>query len=618
MTEESRLQVNKNPIELVIEDLHLSIDLRHQYMPWKITGTKEILKGINGIASPGKVLAILGGSGSGKTTFLNTLAGRMKESHMKGSISINGQRYDTTDNKLHSKLLSLGAYVTQDDYLLPNLTVRETLTFAAQLKLPSTMSSQQKKQRVETIITELRLTACAETIIGNQFVRGISGGEKRRVSIGVQLLTNPSVLYLDEPTSGLDSTTAHNLMQTLLYLAHTYQTTIVCTLHQPRSDIFDMFDDVMLLSNGYVAYFGEAKMVKFFAKVGYEFPIYANPADIAMDLVTVDTKNEKTQAASSTRLEQIVDGYKEYAEKKQMTPQEQKSDESIVHNTSNNMSMLDLSVTSNERPSALQQFTVLYTRALRNILRDKLAFFSKLIYSVVLAVLLGGICYDLGHDQVGYRDRYGFISLVLGLTPFMAIISSCLVQWHFERIVFTRERQDNLYDLGPFFAAKLVSEVPFDILFNVLYSSIIYWMTNLNNGLDRFFMFIFLVHLLIYWTQSMGYAFGALIPHLPSATTAANAIFTVFVLVDGWVVNYDDIPIVFKWVKYISPLAYGYEALVINEFKGEDFYCTEEQAAQSFGYCPVETGEDVIQQLSMEHATISRSIGVIICSICGV
>jgi ABC-type multidrug transport system ATPase subunit len=169
---------------------------------------KEILTGISGSVNPGEVLALMGPSGSGKTTLLSLLAGRISQSSTGGSVTYNDKPYS---KYLKSKI----GFVTQDDVLFPHLTVKETLTYAARLRLPKTLTREQKKQRALDVIQELGLERCQDTMIGGAFVRGVSGGERKRVSIGNEIIINPSLLLLDEPTSGLDSTTA---LRTILML----------------------------------------------------------------------------------------------------------------------------------------------------------------------------------------------------------------------------------------------------------------------------------------------------------------------------------------------------------------------------------------------------------------
>lgn len=197
--------------------------------------TKTILHDVSANMPRGTLTAIIGGSGSGKTTMLNTMAERIKSRRLTitGNTLFNGQR---GINSIRS------AYVMQQDVLLPTLTVRETLQYSANLRLPPPTTEAERKKVVEEAILELSLKECADTRIGNNIHKGCSGGEKRRTSIGVQLLSNPSVLFLDEPTTGLDATSAFQLVRTLKSLAGKGRT-IITTIHQPRSEIWGLFDN---------------------------------------------------------------------------------------------------------------------------------------------------------------------------------------------------------------------------------------------------------------------------------------------------------------------------------------------------------------------------------------
>lgn len=207
-------------------------------------GTQEIkiLDNISADMPAGQVMAIIGGSGSGKTSLLNAMAHRMR-----------GQNLQITGSTIFNESPNLSsirhAYVMQQDVLLPQLTVRETLRYSAELRLPSGTPAEERERVVEEVILQLGLKECADTPIGDGAHKGCSGGEKRRVSIGVQLLANPSVLFLDEPTTGLDATSAYQLVRTLKNLARKGRT-IITTLHQPRSEIWEMFDRITLLAKG--------------------------------------------------------------------------------------------------------------------------------------------------------------------------------------------------------------------------------------------------------------------------------------------------------------------------------------------------------------------------------
>lgn len=290
---------NLRPVQLDVRHLNYSIrpsldadwDSLKLAMRCRRPSARQLLHDVNISVRPGQLLAILGSSGSGKTTLLDLLACRHEAGTLDGSITLNG-RERTLD-----LVKEYGGYVMQEDRLFPSLTVRETLTFVARLKMPARFSLEEKTERVEQVIAELGLIHVADSPIGGSMLRGISGGERRRVSIGAQLLLDPSILFLDEPTSGLDSFTANNVVETLQSLARSNRT-IVTTIHSPRSDIVKLFDLILILSQGppfcvpekqteqvlsslgRTVYFGPGdQVVAHFEGAGYPCPRYTNPAD---------------------------------------------------------------------------------------------------------------------------------------------------------------------------------------------------------------------------------------------------------------------------------------------------------------------------------------------------
>lgn len=240
--------------------------------------TRTIVNGVSGTARPGELVAMLGPSGSGKTTLLTALAGRLS-GKISGSITYNGQPFSASVRRRTG-------FVAQDDVLYPHLTVLETLTYAALLKLPSSLSRREKAEQAEAVAEELGLTRCRNSIVGGPMLRGVSGGERKRVSIGQEMLVNPSLLMADEPTSGLDSTTALRIVAALRSVARGGRT-VVATVHQPSSRLFRMFDKVVVLSSeGFPIYSGGVNgVMDYFASIGYEPGFnFVNPADFLLDL----------------------------------------------------------------------------------------------------------------------------------------------------------------------------------------------------------------------------------------------------------------------------------------------------------------------------------------------
>lgn len=268
---------------LQFEDVRYSLAMYKE--PWwclagsNHSGPKSdcvILTGVTGVVRPGEIMALLGPSGSGKTTMLTAMAGRLP-GKVTGSISYNGQPFSGWVKRRTG-------FVTQDDILYPHLTVTETLAFTAMLRLPKMLTTSEKLNRVDSVIAELGLTRCQSGPIGGPLLRGLSGGERKRVSIGQEMLVNPSLLLLDEPTSGLDSTTAQRILAALRELAALGRT-IVTTIHQPSTRLYRLFDKVIVLSDGSPIYSGPASgAVRYFASIGFTPESPMNPADFLLDL----------------------------------------------------------------------------------------------------------------------------------------------------------------------------------------------------------------------------------------------------------------------------------------------------------------------------------------------
>ncbi|ONK56744.1 uncharacterized protein A4U43_C10F12300 [Asparagus officinalis] len=257
--------------------------------------TQTLLEDLTGYAEPGTLTAIMGPSGSGKSTLLDTLASRLAtNAFLSGQILLNGMKTK----------LSFGtaAYVTPDDNLIGTLTARETIMYSAKLRLPDKMATEEKRALVEGTILEMGLQDCADTVIGNWHLRGISGGEKRRVSIALEILMRPRLLFLDEPTSGLDSASAFFVTQTLRSLSRNNRT-VVASIHQPSSEVFELFDRLYLLAGGKTVYFGQvSEACEFFAKAGFPCPSLRNPSDHFLRCINSDFDKVKAALEGSMKI----------------------------------------------------------------------------------------------------------------------------------------------------------------------------------------------------------------------------------------------------------------------------------------------------------------------------
>ncbi|KAI9733116.1 MAG: hypothetical protein M1834_003663 [Cirrosporium novae-zelandiae] len=268
---------------------HKPASLQFEKVSYSLNG-KTILSDIQGSAQPGQLTAIIGASGAGKTTFLDILARKNKRGIVQGSFYVNGEKVPDNDYR------RVIGFVDQEDTMLPTLTVHETILNSALLRLPRDMSSSAKEQRAYEVEKQLGIWAIRDQLIGSEEGkgRGISGGEKRRVGIACELVTSPSILFLDEPTSGLDAYNAFNVVECLVTLAKSYNRTVIFTIHQPRSNIVALFDQLMILAKGKTVYSGPFSSCQpYFDHIGYSCPPGFNIADYLVDL-TVHASTAQT------------------------------------------------------------------------------------------------------------------------------------------------------------------------------------------------------------------------------------------------------------------------------------------------------------------------------------
>ncbi|KAG9034933.1 hypothetical protein FRB95_012349 [Tulasnella sp. JGI-2019a] len=289
--EAQRLMFDHIPAQLHFSDISYSLSS---------DSSNRILDGITGTVKNGQVMAIMGASGAGKSTFLDILARKAKRGKVTGEILVNGR---PVADEEYTKIMG---FVDQEDTLMSTLTVYETVLYSALLRLPRDMSYEAKKFRTLETMHELGILGIKDSRIGESGRRSISGGEKRRVSIACELVTSPSILFLDEPTSGLDAYNAFNVVESLVTLAHDYNRTVVFTIHQPRSNIVSLFDQLLVLAQGKTVYSGEyAKCNEYFDSIGYPCPPGFNIADYLIDL-TMQTEESAGKPSAATPPEIIV------------------------------------------------------------------------------------------------------------------------------------------------------------------------------------------------------------------------------------------------------------------------------------------------------------------------
>ncbi|XP_020233127.1 ABC transporter G family member 22 isoform X1 [Cajanus cajan] len=535
------------------------------------TEEKDILNGITGSVNPGEVLALMGPSGSGKTTLLNLLGGRLSQPITSGSITYNDQPY--------SKFLkSRIGFVTQDDVLFPHLTVKETLTYAARLRLPKTFTKEQKEKRALDVIYELGLERCQDTMIGGSFVRGVSGGERKRVCIGNEIIINPSLLFLDEPTSGLDSTTALRIVQMLQDIAEAGKT-VVTTIHQPSSRLFHKFDKLILLGKGSLLYFGKAsEAMNYFQTIGCSPLISMNPAEFLLDLANGNINDVSLPSELEDRVQM---GYAE-AETQSGKPSPAVVHEYLVEayetrvaETEKKRIMVPIplddavktKVCSHKRQwgaSWDEQYSILFWRGIKERRHD---YFSWLRITQVLstAVILGLLWWQSDtKNPKDLQDQAGllfFIAVFWGFFP----VFTAIFTFPQERAMLSKERAADMYRLSAYFLARTTSDLPLDLILPVLFLLVVYFMAGLRLSVAPFFLTILTVFLCIVAAQGLGLAIGATLMDLKRATTLASVTVMTFMLAGGFFVQ--RVPVFFSWIRYMSFNYHTYKLLLKVQYE---------------------------------------------------
>ncbi|CAK9231345.1 unnamed protein product [Sphagnum troendelagicum] len=513
----------------------------------------------------------MGPSGSGKTTLLNALAGRLHK-NLSGTISFNGLSFS-------SSLKRRMGFVTQDDVMFPMLTVRESLLFAALLRLPNSMTRIQKIQRADTVLKELGLERCKNTIIGGTFVRGVSGGERKRTSIGYEILVDPSLLYLDEPTSGLDSTTALRILKVLQKNAQVGRG-IVATIHQPSSRMFHMFDKLILLSEGYAIFAGYAKdAMDYFSSLSLTPQIAMNPADFLLDLATGTTSDITIPPDLEnliTQMDLIPTPYfqrelvHKYMRRKYMTrlaPEERRA-------------MCEMGNVSKELEDAIKakqdwasswwtQFLILFKRTFNE---RRVDYFSslKILQAIGVAVLLGLLWWrSKTQTNADIQDQLG---LIFYICIFWATFSmwTTLMTFPMERQYLAKERAADMYRLSAYYMSSTVCDCLAELVFPTIFLVILYFMASLRASVGAFFLTLLATFLIGITGQGFGEMFGAATLSLKTAGIIASMFLLVFLLAGGYYVQ--KMPAFMKWVKYLSFVYYGFRLLQKIQYSSDQMF----------------------------------------------
>eukprot|EP00736_Rhodelphis_marinus_P010117 Rmarinus@m.24807 len=517
---------------------------------------KRILNGINALVRPKEMCAIMGASGAGKTTLLHLLAGReISGSHMEGQLLFSGHSW-VPGVEGHADGPTTG-YVLQDDLHIAVLTVQETLEYAARFRMKHDATVAEIDSRVDLLMDTLNLKHTADTIVGDVFRRGISGGERKRLSVGVELVNLPELMFLDEPTSGLDASIALEVMRSVRRITDRNRTTF-CTVHQPSSEIFFLFDKLLLLAQGHVVYFGPvSSCVEYFTSksLNCEIGKFENPADFVIKIAGSHVANRKGEVMSREQLVAIW----------QQDPQCHETNNELMEisddGTPYNPDYLDV---QQARFRFFTQFWTLLVRSAVVFRRDQIGR-MLVIRNVLSGLLFGTLFYDLSDTTSGAQDRFAllFQTCCVHTTMMMQAMTDILQQ----RVLFQRERAAGAYTTLSFSLVSLLIWLPAIVLQCVIFSSIMYYMVGFKDDSGAFVYFIVALVLLEVCGLSTFQLIAAAVKNPSQAAGIVSLPLILSMYFMGYSPKVDDVPAMWTWAPWSMYSRYCFEGLSVNEFE---------------------------------------------------
>ena len=588
---------------------------------------KQVLCGVSGSLEPRSMLAIMGPSGSGKSSLLSVLAGRSPDTphSLAGEITVGGAKVSKQQRR------SWG-FVFQDDLLLSNLSVRETVHFSALLRLPEALSHEVRAERVTTTLQQLKLLECADTLIGSEARRGVSGGERKRTAIAVELVSRPRLLFLDEPTSGLDAATALLLVSLLSDLARGSSMQVLCSVHQPRSNIFSAFHRLLLLARGRAVYSGslQAALPHFERAAGEPLPPLTNPADWLIDLIDAGTVGAPPDdaamsapapagATAVTSSSSIVASAAAAVTTSAAEPTAavaatawdrtlERATTTTTTTTPTTPTPTTPTPTRRWQTSSLWQFRVLLSRSTRQQRGD--VFNVVNVFQIVsVAVVVSAVW--AGHELA--KDRIGVLFFV-NIQQAFNTQSAVLRLFPAERALFRRERRGGAYRVLPYFLAKSLADGVAIFVLPVFYSSLIYWAVGLRRDAEAFFSYLALALALVTVAHSYGLLMSIAFRTIALANSVAFVIILLLLIFGGFYISLDQIAPWCRWIKYGSYLYWGFSGMLANEFGGgRELSCSAQRAGEYAPACPF-SGDLVLQSMGMGDASVGLSI-LVLCAL---
>lgn len=577
----------------------------------------------SGFVENGAVCGILGPSGAGKTTFLSSIAGRPEASlNLYGNVLhyavTTGDKSQSITVKCAPTQTDSVAWLRQHDAFFERLTVRETLDLATFLELPH-LTLSERDEVAQSCLDSLGLSAVQSRYVGSAKAShvsdgaSLSGGELRRLSVAVELVSMPNLLVADEPTSGIDSKMSENVMTAIASLARQRQIPCFCTLHQPRSSIWHMLDSVILMATGgKIIYTGSRKdAILYFSSLGYECPSQTNPAEFLIDLVSVDPENVVQAVKDTERINKLAYEFTQYTRKQTKTSLSSKSNVCSIFNSI--LPVDSKKIAASRHPfRAIRRFGALFKRSWRQNFRYTFLNVFRLGVSTGTALLLAQIFPSVtkgGAQPKSVADRVALLSFGV-INMMMTAVMKTMEVFSKEKPVIQRERHRNLYSCFEYLIGKFFAEIPLDIAFAAFFTTTLKAKTGLSISWQDITA---IFSLMTVAGASLGFLIGSMTPSSEAAVSTGIPILIIMMIVG--VINPSGVdptvktPPLIKLIKSISPIASAIEALSVAEFTGMQFETRKSflgwrrwrDATRMGGVALVKNGDEVLDALGLNN-----------------
>ncbi|KAG8056465.1 hypothetical protein GUJ93_ZPchr0002g23043 [Zizania palustris] len=543
------------PLTITFEDIRYSVDVPEALKAQGMTESRlELLKDLSGSFRPGVLTALMGVSGAGKTTLLDVLAGRKTSGYISGSINISGYP------KNQETFARVSGYCEQNDIHSPNVTVYESLVFSGWLRLPAEIDSMTTKMFIDEVMELVELLPLKNALVGLPGVSGLSTEQRKRLTIAVELVANPSIIFMDEPTSGLDARAAAIVMRAIRNTVDTGRT-VVCTIHQPSIDIFESFDELFLMKRGgeeiYVGPLGRhsCELIRYFEVIEgvHKIKHGYNPSTWMLE-VTSTVQEQKTGIDFS----QVYKNSELYRRNKILI-----KELSTSHEGSSDLSF----------PTQYSQ--TFLTQCLACLWKQRLSYWRnppytavKYFFTILVALLFGTMFWGVGRKRHSRQDLFNAMGSMYAAVMFMGVQNSSSVQpvVAVERTVFYRERAAHMYSPLPYALGQVAIELPYIFVQTLIYGVLVYAMIGYEWTAAKFIWYLFFMYFTLSYFTFYGMMAVGLSPNYSMSAVISTAFYTVWNLFSGFIIPRTRIPVWWRWYYWICPVSWTLNGLVTSQF----------------------------------------------------